>query len=54
MLLFFSKSNYMCKFLICHDMLRSEYLLLLIINFVNSGMESKKAIIFFYESIKLY
>ena len=46
MLLFFSKSNYMCKFLICHDMLRSECLLLLNINFVNSGKECKKAIIF--------
>ena len=42
----FSKSNYMCKFLICHDMLRSECLLLLNINFVNSGKECKKAIIF--------
>ena len=30
-----------------HDMLRSECLLLLIINFVNSGKECKKAIIFF-------
>ena len=35
----------MCKFLICHDMLRSECLLLLNINFVNSGKECKKAII---------
>ena len=47
----------MCKFLICHDMLRSECLLLLNINFVNSGKECKKAIIFFFffffnESIK--
>ena len=41
-----SKSNYMCKFLICHDMLRSECLLLLNINYVNSGKECKKAIIF--------
>ena len=47
MLLFFSKSNYMRKFLICHDMLRSECLLLLNINFVNSGKERKKAIIIF-------
>ena len=29
----------MCKFLICHDMLRSECLLFLNINFVNSGKE---------------
>ena len=36
----------MCKFLICHDMLRSECLLFLNINFVNSGKECKKAIIF--------
>ena len=43
---FFSKSNYMCKFLICHVMLHSECLLLLNINFVNSGKECKKAIIF--------
>ena len=42
----FSKSNYMCKFLICHYMLGSECLLLLNINFVNSGKECKKAIIF--------
>ena len=42
----FSKSNYMCKLLICHDMLHSECLLLLNINFVNSGKECKKAIIF--------
>ena len=35
----------MCKFLICHDTLRSECLLLLNINFVNSGKECKKAII---------
>ena len=35
----------MCKVLICHDMLRSETecLLLLNINFVNSGKECKKA-----------
>ena len=52
--LFFSKSNYMCKFLICHDMLRSECLLLMNINFVNSGKDCKKAIIFFNESRKLY
>ena len=32
----------MCKFLICHDMLYSECLLLLNINFVNSGKECKK------------
>ena len=36
----------MCKFLICHDMLSSECLLLLNINFVNSGKECKKAINF--------
>ena len=36
----------MCKFLICHDMLPSECLLLLKINFVNSGKECKKAIVF--------
>ena len=36
----------MCKFLICHDMLRSECLLFLNINFVNPGKECKKAIIF--------
>ena len=35
-------------------MLRSECLLLLNINFVNSGKECKKAIIFFNESSKLY
>ena len=36
----------MCKFLICHDILRSERLLLLNINFVYSGKECKNAIIF--------
>ena len=36
----------MCKFLICHYMFRSECLLFLNINFVNSGKECKKAIIF--------
>ena len=36
----------MRKFLICHDILRSECLLLLDINFVKSGKECKKAIIF--------
>ena len=46
LLFYFSKSNYMRKFLICHDMLRSECLLLLHINF-NSGKECKKAVIFF-------
>ena len=35
-------------------MLRSECLLLLNINFVNSGKECKKAIIFFNEASKLY
>ena len=44
----------MCKFLICHDILRSEYLLPLNINFVNSGKECKKAIIFYNESSKQY
>ena len=43
----------MCKFLICHDMLRSECLLLLNVNFVNSGKERKKAN-FFNEPSKLY
>ena len=52
--LFFSKSNYMYKFLICHDMLRSECLLLLNINFVNSGKECKKAIIFFLLNLLNY
>ena len=36
----------MCKFLICHDMLCSECLLLLNISFVNSRKECKKTIIF--------
>ena len=36
----------MCKFIICHYMLRSEFLLLLNINFVNSGKECKKALLF--------
>ena len=34
----------MCKFLTCHDRLRSELLLLLKINVVNSGKECKKII----------
>ena len=38
----------MCKFFICHDMLLSECLLLLNINFVNSGKECKNAISFFF------
>ena len=48
----------MCKFLICHDMLRSDCLLLLNTNFVNFGKECKKAFFFFFfffnESSKLY
>ena len=38
----------MCKFFICHDMLLSECLLLLNINFVNSGKECKNAFFFFF------
>ena len=37
----------MCKFLICHDMLRSECQLLLNINFVIFGKGCKRAITFF-------
>ena len=44
----------MSKFLICHDMLRSECLLLLNINFVNSGKECKKATMFFLMNLANY
>ena len=44
----------MCKFLICHDRLRSELLLLLNINFVSSLERSVKRPFFFKESSKLY
>ena len=44
----------MCKFLICHDMLRTECLLHLNINFINSGKECQKAIIIFLMNLLNY
>ena len=44
----------MCKFLICHDMLRSECLLLLNIILLTPERSVKMPLLFFYESSKLY